>query len=142
MIRAAVLGQDVRKSRSPAIHEAAYAALRIKGTYQALSVDARDFRELVEKLAGDGFRYVNVTIPHKLAAARMAHVRSPSVKASGAANTLLLKAVRGGKVRITAHNTDGDGVIAALADLGVRVDRDTRVVLVGAGGAAAGALLA
>ena len=38
MIRAAVLGADVTKSRSPAIHRAAFRALGVRGTYEALSV--------------------------------------------------------------------------------------------------------
>ena len=41
MIRAAVLGADVSKSRSPAIHNAAFRALGIEGEYVAHSVDAR-----------------------------------------------------------------------------------------------------
>jgi shikimate dehydrogenase len=47
MIRAAVLGADVSKSRSPAIHNAAFRALGIEGEYVALSVEARRFRALV-----------------------------------------------------------------------------------------------
>lgn len=142
MIRAAVLGGDVSRSRSPVIHGAAFAALGVEGSYEAISVDDRGFAPLVRRLARDGFRYVNVTIPHKLRAARMAHERSPAVRAAGAANTLLFTKDARGSVRITAHNTDGDGVMAALADCGVRVRRGTTIVLVGAGGAAAGALLA
>lgn len=142
MIKAAVLGQDVSRSRSPAIHRAAFAALGVDGSYEAISVDEAGFSKLVRKLARDGYRYLNVTIPHKLRAARLAHVRSAAVRAAGAANTLLFTRAAGGAVRITAHNTDGDGVMAALGDLGVTVGKGSVVVMVGAGGAAAGALLA
>ncbi|HET6281425.1 MAG TPA: shikimate dehydrogenase, partial [Polyangia bacterium] len=54
MIRAAVLGADVSKSRSPAIHEAAFRALGVEGSYVALSVDARGFRRLVASLRQQG----------------------------------------------------------------------------------------
>ncbi len=134
MIRAAVLGADVSKSRSPAIHNAAFRALGIAGEYGAFSVEPRKFRALVADLRAQGYRYLNVTIPHKLAAARLATARGPEVRVSGAANTLLFQ--RG---RVRAENTDGAGLLAALADLGVAV-RGGVVTMAGAGGAAAGAL--
>jgi shikimate dehydrogenase len=134
MIRAAVLGIDVSKSRSPAIHNAAYRAMGIEGEYGARSVDAPQFTELVRRLRVEGYRYVNVTIPHKAAAAELADARGPEVLASGAANTLLL----GDEIR--AENTDGAGLIAALHDLNVEVGPGEEIVMVGAGGAAAGAV--
>jgi len=142
VIRAAVLGADVSKSRSPAIHRAAFRALGLPGTYEALSVDAAGFAALVAELRARGFRYLNVTIPHKRAADALADTRGPEVRASGAANTLLFEAAKGARrahVRTRAENTDGVGLLAALADLGV-TPRGSRVVMVGAGGAAAGAL--
>jgi shikimate dehydrogenase len=138
MIRAAVLGADVSKSRSPAIHHAAYAALGIEGEYVAISVDGRGFRATVRQLAEQGYRYLNVTIPHKRAAAGMANQASPLVKATRAANTLILKAT--GRVR--GENTDGYGLLTALGDLGVKVKAGQVHVLVGSGGAAAGGLAA
>jgi len=134
VIRAAVLGGDVSKSRSPAIHNAAYQALGIEGTYEAISVGADGFGPLVHRLRGDGYRYLNVTIPHKAAAAELADAQGPEVKASGAANTLLFQQA------VRAENTDGAGLIAALADLDVFVRGGLRIVMVGAGGAAAGAI--
>jgi shikimate dehydrogenase len=140
VIRAAVLGADVSKSRSPAIHRAAFRALRVRGTYEALSVDAAGFDALVASLRARGYRYLNVTIPHKHAADALANARGPEVRASGAANTLLFEpAARGRAARVRAENTDGAGLLAALADLGVG-PRGARIVMVGAGGAAAGAL--
>jgi len=155
VIRAAVLGGDVSKSRSPAIHRAAFRALGLPGTYEALSVDAAGFDALVAQLRARGFRYLNVTIPHKRAAASLADTRGPEVRASAAANTLLFDPAgraaaghsaashsagsRSAAGRIRAENTDGAGLLAALADLGVS-PRDARLVMVGAGGAAAGAL--
>jgi len=135
MIRAAVLGSDVSKSRSPAIHNAAFKALGVEGEYVARSVDAAGFGALVRQLRADGYRYLNVTIPHKEAAAQLADAQGPEVGASGAANTLLFATPA---APIRAENTDGAGLIAALADLGAPVSGKT-IVMVGAGGAAAGA---
>ncbi|MFL5307109.1 MAG: shikimate dehydrogenase family protein [Polyangia bacterium] len=136
MIRAAVLGADVSKSRSPAIHNAAYHELGVEGQYEAVSVDAAGFDALALRLRDAGYRYLNVTIPHKAAAAGLTEVQGPEVRASGAANTLLFD--KSGSVR--AENTDGAGLIGALADLGVYVRAGQRIVMVGAGGAAAGAI--
>ena len=135
MIRAAVLGADVTKSRSPAIHNAAFRALGVEGRYVAYSVDAAGFAPQVRQLRAEGYRYVNVTIPHKEAAAQLGDEQGPEVRASGAANTLLFATP---SAPIRAENTDGAGLIAALADVGVEVAGKT-IVMVGAGGAAAGA---
>jgi shikimate dehydrogenase len=134
MIRAAVLGADVSKSRSPAIHQAAYRALGLDGSYDRVSIDARRFAAEVARLRAEGYGYLNVTIPHKLRAARLAQARGPEVRVSQAANTLIFE---GGRIR--AENTDGAGLIAALGDLGF-TPRGRVVVMVGAGGAAAGAV--
>ena len=137
MIQAAVLGSDVSKSRSPAIHNAAYRALGIKGRYEAISVDAAGFPGLVADLGARGFSYLNVTIPYKAAAAGLAVTRSAMVRNAGAANTLIFEP--GAPTAIHAANTDGHGLLAALADLGADAGGQ-EMVLVGAGGAAAGAL--
>jgi shikimate dehydrogenase len=97
---------------------------------------ARRFRAVVAELRLAGYRYLNVTIPHKKKAADLADRRGPEVRVSGAANTLLFSTPRG---PVRAENTDGGGLIAALADLDVAV-RGKTIVMVGAGGAAAGAI--
>src|SRR5262245_32223454 len=141
MIRGAVLGANVSKSRSPAIHAAAFKALRVAGQYGAFSVEPAGFERLCRQLGEEGYRYLNVTIPHKASAAALAGQRSPLVRRVGAANTLLLR--RGPRgLAIRAENTDGYGLLAALGDLGVKAGRGRRFVMVGAGGAAAGALAA
>lgn len=136
MIRAAVLGADVSKSRSPAIHNAAFRALGVEGEYEAFSVEARRFRAVVGKLRRAGYRYLNVTIPHKKKAADLADRQGAEVRVSGAANTLLFTKPQD---PVRAENTDGAGLIAALGDLDVGV-RGKTIVMVGAGGAAAGAI--
>jgi len=134
MIRAAVLGSDVSKSRSPAIHNAAFRALGVDGEYGAISVAAAGFDALVADLQAQGYRYLNVTIPHKAAAFALARTHGPEARVSGAVNTLLFRS--GG---IHGENTDGAGLLAALADLGVAASGSV-VVMAGAGGAAAGAV--
>ncbi len=141
MIRGAVLGADVSRSRSPAIHTAAFRALGLDGSYQAISVDPAGFAPLVERLREGGFDYLNVTIPHKREAAAIADSAAPLVHAMAAANTLVFRG-RGKRRRIRAENTDGYGLITALGDLGIQAGPKQTFVLVGSGGAAAGGLAA
>jgi shikimate dehydrogenase len=131
-----VLGTDVSKSRSPAIHDAAFRALGVDGDYGAISVAPEQFGARVADLRAQGYRYLNVTIPHKAAAFALADRHGPEARVSGAANTLLFEADGG----VRAENTDGAGLLAALADLGVAVGAGRVVVMAGAGGAAAGAV--
>lgn len=141
MIQAAVLGSDVSKSRSPAIHKAAYRALEIDGVFEAISVDGAHFEALVASLGQRGYRYLSVTIPHKAAAAALGTTRSAMVRNCGAANTLIFEPDLGGGQPVARHaeNTDGYGLIAALKDLGAEPGGQD-AALIGAGGAAAGAL--
>jgi len=137
VIRAAVLGADVSKSRSPAIHNAAYRVLGLEGRYEAISVEPAQFEATVAELGARGFQYLNVTIPHKAAAAALGTTRSAMVRQCGAANTLIFEPGAPGVLH--AANTDGHGLLAALSDLSADAGGQD-VVLVGAGGAAAGAI--
>ena len=106
-----VLGWPVRHSRSPAMHEAGYAALGLDDwRYQLLPVPPELFDETVRGLPGAGFVGANVTIPHKEAALALADEATGSARAIGAANTLTF--LPGG--RIHADNTDAPGLIDAL----------------------------
>ncbi|HEU4701933.1 MAG TPA: shikimate dehydrogenase [Conexibacter sp.] len=123
-----VLGWPVRHSRSPAMHEAGYAALGLEGwRYQLLPVPPELFEETVRALPGAGFAGANVTIPHKEAALALADEATDSARAIGAANTLTFA-----DGRIHADNTDAPGFVDAVPfDLAGK-----RAVVLGAGGSA------
>jgi shikimate dehydrogenase len=121
-----VLGHPVGHSRSPAIHNAAYAELGLDWRYVKLPVAPELLEETVRALAGSGYRGANVTIPHKLAALELADEATPAATAIGAANTLTFA---GG--RIEADNTDAGGLIDAI-DAPVA---GLRALVLGAGGA-------
>jgi shikimate dehydrogenase len=106
-----VVGWPVAHSRSPAIQNAALAAVGLHDwRYQLLPIPPDLFDETVPALHGAGFRGVNVTIPHKEAALALATNPTPRARAIGAANTLIFET--GGA--IAADNTDAPGLIAAL----------------------------
>src|ERR1700681_2582467 len=129
MPRLGVLGWPVAHSRSPAIHNAAFASLGMADwRYQRLPVPGERFAETPRALRPSGFAGATVTIPHKQAALALADEASATARAIGAANTLSLD----GDGTISAENTDAPGLIAALG----QSPRGMRVLILGAGGSA------
>jgi shikimate dehydrogenase len=136
--RLGVLGWPVAHSRSPAMHNAALAALGMEDwRYQALPVPEELFAETVRALGAAGFAGANVTIPHKQAAFGVADWASETARGIGAANTLTF-APDG---TIAAENTDAPGLIAALSRLAGLPAQPSALVL-GAGGSARAAVWA
>ena len=132
--RAGVLGWPVAHSRSPAIHEAAYAAAGLEGwRYQRLPVPPEVVAETIRALPGAGFSGANVTIPHKEAALALADRASESARAIGAANTLTFTSDG-----VEAENTDASGLIEALDE----PLRGKHALVLGAGGSARAAVWA
>jgi shikimate dehydrogenase len=130
-----VLGWPVRHSRSPALHEAGYAALGLAGwRYQLLPVPPELLEETVRALPGAGFAGANATIPHKEAALALADEATASARAIGAANTLTFLP----EGRIHADNTDAPGLIDALP----RDPAGATALVLGAGGSARAAVWA
>ena len=114
-------------SRSPAMHNAALAQLGLDWLYVPLPLSPERFTETVSALPGSGFRGINVTVPHKPAASRLAHEHTDAARAIGAANTLSFS-----EGRIRADNTDAGGFLDALGSPA----RGLTVLVLGAGGSA------
>ena len=131
--RAAVLGQPVAHSLSPALHRAGYAAAGLSGwRYDPIECDADLLPSLVTD-SGPEWAGFSVTMPGKSAAAAMADDRSPRVAALGVANTLVRR--EGGWF---ADNTDVDGLLGALRAAGAPPIH--RALILGGGGTAASVL--
>jgi len=132
--RLGVLGWPVAHSRSPAMHNAAFAALEMdRWRYQLLPVPPALFAEVARALPASGFLGANVTVPHKEAALAAAARASDDARAIGAAN--MLTARDGG---LYAENTDAPGLLSAL---GVS-PAGMSVLILGAGGSARAAAFA
>jgi shikimate dehydrogenase len=130
-----VLGNPIAHSKSPLIH-ARFAELTGQSLrYERLLVPMESFAATLAQLLQDGVKGCNVTVPFKLDAFEAATTRSDRAQLAQAANTLLLQ---GGAVH--ADNTDGVGLVNDIQNnAGVSLaGRD--VLLIGAGGAGAGAL--
>ena len=127
--RLGVCGWPVAHSRSPAMHNAALAALGLHDwRYQKLPIPPDAFADAVRALERAGFAGINVTIPHKEAALAVADAATDTARAVGAANTLTFAAGR-----IEADNTDVQGLLDAIAP--VCDPRGRRALVLGAGGA-------
>jgi shikimate dehydrogenase len=131
----AVFGSPVAHSLSPAMHRAALAAAGINGDYVARDVDAAGFGVGIEELGSGRLDGINVTMPHKARAYEACEIRSPLAVRAGAVNTLYRD---GG--HIAGDNTDIIGIREAWRQ--AALPPGGRVAVLGAGGAAAAALLA
>lgn len=134
---AGVVGHPARHSLSPLIHNAWIAAAGLDAVYLAFEPGKDGFRAFVEGLRGGVVLGLNVTIPFKEEALAAADRASPAATRAGAAN-LLVFAPDGA---IEADNTDGAGLTAALSAAGFDPSAG-RCVVLGAGGAARGAVIA
>jgi shikimate dehydrogenase len=134
--RYAVIGSGIGHSRSPQIHAMFAKATRQAMEYGLLDVPPVAFQTVVRNFFRDGGRGLNVTVPHKEAALRLADTHTPRAARAGAVNTLA--AAANGK--LLGDNTDGAGLVRDLTvNLGCRLG-GARVLLLGAGGAARGVL--
>lgn len=136
LLRFAVIGHPVGHSASPAMHSAAFRALGLPHTYEAVDCPGAPAVEAAIGLVRrGGIGGLNVTLPHKRLVLDLADAFDLSAKEVGAANTL----VRDADGRVVAHNTD----VPALADELARLaPRQGTAVVIGAGGAALAAVAA
>jgi shikimate dehydrogenase len=114
------------------MHNGVIARRKLPFRYVAFDLSPGALSDFFRVIRGGNFLGGNVTIPYKEEAAAVADGMSEAVRVSGAANVLR---VRSG--RLFADNTDGRGLLAALAGAGWG-KRFPRVVLLGAGGSARG----
>lgn len=137
--RYAVAGHPVEHSRSPFIHARFAAQTGQALEYGRLLCPLDGFAATLRSFAAEpGVRGCNVTVPFKFEAFELAARRSPRAERAGAANTLRFDgAAEGGWF---ADNTDGAGLMRDIThNAGVSL-AGRQVLLIGAGGAAAGVL--
>lgn len=134
-ILTALLGYPVAHSYSPAMHNAAAAALGLDLIYLPLPVVPDDLPAAVRGLCALGFRGANVTVPHKQAVAALVDELSDAARLLGAVNTIVIERDDQNPATICGHNTDWSGFLADLQALDIPVDGRDCLVL-GAGGSA------
>ena len=130
-----VFGNPIAHSKSPQIHAAFAAQTGQALRYEARLAPADDFAGAVAAFVRDGGRGANVTVPFKEDAYRLATRRTPRADQAGAVNLLTFA-----EGEIVGDNSDGAGLLRDLeTNLGCPL-AGRRVLLLGAGGAARGAL--
>jgi len=130
-----LIGHPVAHSWSPFIHGMFARQTGQAMTYRLYDVTPDQFEPYVLDFAVRGGRGVNITVPHKMAAAGVARELTARAQLAGAVNTLTFAGER-----ILGDNTDGAGLVRDLRDnLGVALAR-RRVLIAGAGGAVRGVL--
>jgi shikimate dehydrogenase len=132
-----IIGHPVRHSLSPAMQNAALRASGLNYIYVPFEVTPECLGAAVAGLKALGVAGFNVTIPHKTAVIPYIDDLDDSADAAGAVNT-----VKNDSGRLVGYNTDGDGLVRSCAnELGFNV-RGASIAIVGAGGAARGAIAA
>lgn len=127
MSRVVLIGHPVAHSLSPAMHNAAFAALGLPHRYEAQDVPEDTLARVVEALRRDDWLGANVTIPHKQAVVRLVDETTPEARGIGAVNTIVRRGAR-----LVGDNTDRYGFAHAIAP----APENAVVLVLGAGGAA------
>ncbi|MCX7671385.1 MAG: shikimate dehydrogenase [Anaerolineae bacterium] len=117
-----VLGWPVEHSLSPAMHNAAFAALGLDWVYVPLAVPPERLADAVRGLRALGFVGSNVTLPHKPALAPLMDELTPVAAAIGSVNTVVVRP----DGSLLGDSTDGYGFMADLQAHGVAIGRWTK----------------
>jgi shikimate dehydrogenase len=146
----AVLGHPIRHSASPAMHNAALAALDMDWRYVAFDVDPSQLPEALRGAKAMRMAGLNLTVPHKLLALKLMDALDDSAAAYGAVNTVRFEAQdRHGQwlpiaqapddsissIRSHGFNTDADAILRSLKEDLAFQPRGASVLLLGVGGA-------
>ena len=136
MLEYAVFGNPIAHSRSPQIHQAFARQQGLPMVYERVLAPLDGFQAALADFFRHGGVGANVTVPFKTEAYAAADVLSARAQAAGAVNTLY-KQPDG---RILGDNTDGEGLVRDIVDLHGHTLAGKTILLLGAGGAARGAV--
>lgn len=125
-----IFGDPVRHTLSPAMHNAAFAALGLNFVYLPFQVPRGAIGAAIAAIRTLGFAGVNVTVPHKEEALPHLDEIADEARRIGAVNTIVNRSGR-----LTGYNTDAGGFLRAIREQGFET-RGAEVVVLGAGGAA------
>lgn len=139
LFRAGVMGWPVGHSLSPRLHGYWLRYHNVSGVYGAIPVEPAQLASALGLLQVQGYRGVNLTIPHKEQALKLVDIVEPLARRIGAVNTVVV--LKDGTLE--GRNTDVFGFIENLRSSGYSFDeeKENGVVLIGAGGAARAALV-
>jgi len=132
----AVMGNPISHSRSPQIHAAFAQQTGQRIVYTATQVDPGGFEQAVGNFFANGGKGLNITVPFKQEAWKLASELGPEAKQAGAVNTLLMNT----EGLLVGRNTDGVGLVRDILQNHAGSITGKKILLLGAGGAARGVL--
>jgi len=136
VIRVGLIGHPVAHSRSPAMHNAAFAVAGLKGAYEAIDVAPDGLSSVLARCRDAGWRGLNVTIPHKRAVFALCDTVTAAATRAAAVNTLVFS---DGQVR--GDNTDIAGFVGSVRAVAGFEPSGRSALVLGAGGAARGVVV-
>jgi shikimate dehydrogenase len=125
-----VIGHPIAHTASPAMHDAAFAALGLNARYVAFDVAPEAVGDAVRGMRALGVRGLNVTVPHKQAVMPFLDEIADDAAIIDAVNV-----IHNTDGRLVGHNTDAVGLLRSLEEAGMGM-KGADVALLGAGGAA------
>ena len=125
-----LLGNPVKHSISPIIHNHAFSSLNLDYTYIPLGCEKEKLGGLIDSLKALDFAGANVTIPYKSEVIQYCDEISELSKITGTVNTLVYK-----DGKLFGTTTDGDGFLKAITSDGIEIENSS-VVILGNGGTA------
>ena len=128
-----VFGAPIKHTASPAMHNAAFEALKMNWAYLAFHVDPQNLRAALQGARDMGLAGINLTVPHKILALDCVDEIDAEARKLGAVNTVAME-----KGKLRGFNTDGYGFLRAIKEEFNLSLRGKRVLVLGAGGAGRG----
>jgi shikimate dehydrogenase len=133
----AVIGDPIAQSKSPLMMNAAFDAIGYDGEYEKVHVRPEELADAMARFRAEGYRGLNVTIPHKVEVMQHLDEISEDARHIGAVNTVVNE---GGK--LVGYNTDGFGYVRSLLEETGFAPQGKNILFLGAGGAARGVIYA
>ncbi len=130
----AVFGNPISHSKSPLVHHLFGREFDIDLEYRAIHVDIGGFEQAVSGFQANGGRGLNVTVPFKTNAWKLADELTDRAQLAGAVNTLSIGEI------IAGDNTDGAGLVKDIESNLSFLFTDANILIIGAGGAVRGIL--
>jgi len=132
VLKAGVVGWPINHSLSPIIHKHWLAEYSIQGEYIPVAIEPENLKGFLCELSDNGWKGLNVTLPHKIAAMKAVDKLDLNAEQVGAVNTITVQP--DGTLR--GSNTDGYGFLKNLQQEHSDWPTDRPVIVLGAGGAA------
>jgi len=132
-----VIGDPVEHSRSPQMHNAAFAKLGLDYVYVPFHIRPDDLHAAIEGFKAINVVGINITIPHKQEVIPFVDELSREAELIGAVNTLIFS-----QGKIAGDNTDAPGFLQAMQETGLNIPKGESAVVIGAGGSARAVVVA